>query len=104
MGEGGDIVVGEQLGQAIPAVHRQDGRERIQLQRAPGLRVRGNQAMAVGRVHRAPPRLAAIRLSPLSKSRPLFARWNGSQPHATEGRGGDSSMGFGLVYAAAARD
>ena len=55
MGEGGDIVIGEELGQAIPAVHRQDGRERIQLQRAPGLRVRGDQAVAVGRAHRAPP-------------------------------------------------
>ncbi len=42
MFQGLDVVVGEQLSQPVPPVHRQDGGERIELMRPPGLRIDGD--------------------------------------------------------------
>jgi hypothetical protein len=39
MFQGPDVVVGEQLSQPAPPVHRQDGGERIALMRPPGFRI-----------------------------------------------------------------
>jgi hypothetical protein len=41
MFQGPDVVVGEQLSQPAPPVHRQDGGERIELMRPPGFRIDG---------------------------------------------------------------
>jgi len=39
--QGLDVVVGEQLRQPVPPVHRLDGGERIDLMRPPGIRIDG---------------------------------------------------------------
>jgi hypothetical protein len=37
--QGRNIVIGEQLGEAIAPIHRQNGRQRVELQRATSLRI-----------------------------------------------------------------
>jgi hypothetical protein len=39
MFEGRDVIIGEQLSKAIAPIHRQDGRERVELQRAASLSI-----------------------------------------------------------------
>src|SRR3712207_4095255 len=96
MCEGRDIVVGEELGKAIPAIHGQDGRERIELERAPGLRVRSGEATAVSRAHRSGPIPTTIGLSARSTRPAIIALRNGPHRNTADGRGGGSRKGSAL--------
>jgi hypothetical protein len=50
--ECGDVVIGEELREAVAPVHRQDRRERVETQGAPGFGVEGSAFDNV--VHRGP--------------------------------------------------